>query len=366
MKQQVEKLLSLKIEEKQLAICEITGIAISVNIPSLEGYAMEYTNPLASSKNFLPISQLSSKELLKFEPVILSGILLAVLKHHSLIESPLSSAQQNIYLQEVFPPLLVQSIKFFSSCHLHTSKVIREIFPHESLSPKIDTIGKSTPTDVLKNYYQACHSILFTIQTSPIPSTITNELKTIQSINDIKKKEAVIRANRSREAAQKELMTRGRKLVTELAKMEILSDNLIKLLRVVFKEFTLLSVEQNIRTRICIALAKHQVIEAKELIAIISDKDAVSIKDSIFVQSADEQIAEDIRKAERDELPKLSIREILAAKLSGNKNEQVEARSAQAARGTIPLEEQEVVEETFEEDELAEGENEEESYYDEE
>ena len=109
------KLLSKEVETKLLAICKVTGIAITIEAPAIKGFALEYTNPLSLQENFLKIASLPSSTLAEFPQNILAGILLAVYKHHSLLNCPLSAAAQNLSLQSVHPTVLIDSLNYFAS-----------------------------------------------------------------------------------------------------------------------------------------------------------------------------------------------------------------------------------------------------------
>lgn len=104
-------LSSFQREKKLLAVCEITGLAITIGAPACS-LAMEYKNPLAEIKNIL--SLIEGKALHSLENEILAGILLALLKRSNLIEGKLSSVEQNAILQTASRKTLIDSIELLA------------------------------------------------------------------------------------------------------------------------------------------------------------------------------------------------------------------------------------------------------------
>lgn len=336
------RLLCNKVETKLLAICPITGIAITVESPAIEGFALEYKNPLSLKNNFLSLSELPNKQLLSLEPVILAGILLAILKDNELMRCPLSSAAQNLSLQSIFPATLVESIKFFSSTAFYSTleskrKLLKKIlvkdwddepeyrkgidfdaFPLLSLSPKdVEDISKSSISNVVKNYKEACDKILFprkeSIDLEDTYDEIDSLLSTAKDTRTKEQREAINRAKRTKEASQKALLQTGRKLLRTLIEANIMSDKLTAFLKILFTGDYLLNAEAPMKQRLAAALLKHLNPEASALARIIIDKDASNDMTSIFPILPDTETTEEVIEAIIEK--KLSLKEIIALKL---------------------------------------------------
>jgi hypothetical protein len=317
---QASNLLVEKVETKLLAICSITGIAITLEVPAIEGIAMEYENPIARAENFLKVSSLPTEQIKKFPQSILAGILLAIYKHSNLIEDRMSSAAQNLSLQSVHPTILIESIKFFSCIERIEDN---KYFPRLSLTPKDEAeMQKSSVTNVIKAYYKDCYAIRFPAFKQKELEEINSELAGItiykKLTNTKKVAESILRARKTKEAAQKELLVRGRKLVRELAEQKILSEKLVSFLKVLFTGDYLLTAELGLKDRISKALLKHEGNQkALELVRIINDNANKNDLDSIFKKEEDEEVEEGLQEVEEEQKPKLSFKEKLALKMQG-------------------------------------------------
>jgi len=329
------KLLTERVENKLLAICSITGLAITIDSPVIEGsngeiMAMEYENPIARAENFLKISLLPSEQLKKFPQSILAGILLAIYKHSELVEDGMSAAAQNLSLQSVFPSTLVESIKFFSSIEdLGRNKY----FPKLSLIPKDENeLQKSSVTNVIKNYLKVCYAIRYPVVETKELSEINSELAGItiyKKLSNTKKiAEAILRARKTKEATQKELLVRGRKITRELAEQKVLSDKLVSFLKILFTGDYLLTAELELKDRICKALLKHEGNQkALELVKIINDNANKNEVESIFKKEEDKEVEEELAEVEEEQKPKLSFKELLAMKMGTKEAGRSEAGS---------------------------------------
>lgn len=320
-KQKAFLLLTQRIETKILAVCEITGIAITIQAPSILGYSLEYTNPISEAKNFLQIAELPTKQLLELEPSILSGLLLAILKHYELMECPLTAAAQNLSLQSIHPSVLVELIKFYSNLSRTSQKTI-SILPHITLIPKdIGEYQTSSITSVLKNYRQVCADILFPVADTSELAKINKEVDAIHYTKVIGKNqkiaEAILRARRTKEATQKDLLVTGRRLIRELSQENILSPSLLNFLKLLFTKDYLLNAELSIKDRISKALLKHQNSKCLQLVKILNDGASTNIIESIFKVPEDEEIEESLEEVEEQQVKKLSIKEKIALRKAG-------------------------------------------------
>lgn len=310
-------LLVSKVETKLLAICSITGIAITIEAPAILNLALEYDNPLADSKNFLQLASLPFKQLEAFEPSILAGLLLAVYKHFELLECPLSSAAQNLSLQSCPKSLLIECLKFYSSLTSKQSKLLA----HFNLKPKDENeLQKSTLSDVIKTKKESDLSLIYPPAIAPFLDDTYNEVEGIRRFKAAEDKKlfnaAIQRARKSKEKTQQELLTKGRKITKSLITESILSDKLVEFLKLLFSSDYLLTAEQELKDRIIKALTKHEGNKnCLDLIKILKDSIFTNKVESLFSDEEDEVIAEELEVVEKTEERKLTLAEILAKRM---------------------------------------------------
>lgn len=321
LKKQASNLLTERIERKLLATCSITGIAITIEAPSILGYSLEYTNPIAEAKNFLKLAELPSIELTKLPPPILCGILLAILKHYERMDCPMSAEAQNLSLQSIHPTTIVDSIKFFSSLQSATSRNL-SILPHLTLAPRdAEELQKSSPTNVLRNYRTVCSDILFPPANQVELTRIHKEVDAIHynkiEGNNKRIAEAILRARRTKEATQLDLMRTGRKIIRELTEENILSPNLLNFLKLLFSKENLLTAGTDVKDRISKALLKHQNSKCLSLVKIINDNCSTNELNTIFKNPEDEEIEEELTGVEEKEEKKLTLLERIKLKAAG-------------------------------------------------
>ena len=342
-KQKVSKLLSDRIKSKLLAICPITGIALTMEVPAIEGIALEYKNPLAESGNFLKLAELPANQLLQLPASILAGLLLASLRDSNLIICPMTAAAQNLSLQSVHPRTIVECFRCFSSIAFReTLKAKRKILERmqskdyddtpdyrvlmdEMAIPAITLVPAETNyfvpkneysvTSVLKAFKEDCLAVLFPHETKEEEDLeeIYDEVESLNTERVVKVKtilsEAALRAKRTKEANQKELLQRGRKLLKALIEENILSAKLVDFLKIIFTGDYLFVAEETMKQRLSIALLKHNSQNAVELSRIVMDRDATNQLDSIFEEK------EENKDIEETPVKKLSLKEILILRL---------------------------------------------------
>lgn len=316
------KLLIEKVETKLLAVCSITGIAITIEAPAIEGMALDYSNPIAEPRNFLALSLLPSHQLAKLDAPILSGIYLALVKYYELLECPLSSAAQNLSLQSVHPLTLIDSIKFFSTALPELGSKKLASLPKFSLANKdISEVQNSSITSVVKNAHTRLKDIIYPVQVSKELLAIEAELAIIRPASSLhlnRMAKAVQVAQKSKQSNQLEAVRAARLLTKELAEAGILSEKLIAFLKVLFYKDTLFNAEQETKDRVIKALTKHQNSACVKLIAILKDTTLANTVDTIFAQDNDIEVEESLQEVEKLGEKKLSLAEIIAARKAGN------------------------------------------------
>jgi len=316
----LEKTLPLKIESFLTATCPITGITILMQVPAIPSISLTYTNPLALSSNFLPLSLLPLKELLVIDRPILAGMLLATMKHRELLseetESSLTSVEQNILLQSLSSLYLIELIKFYAPITRKQSLLL----PRLSLQEK-DAEEKqlSNIKHLLTNYTKVCKNILYppySPEEEEVSSLTARAEKLIQiklSNKDIQLRNAIKEANKSKLTLQIELISRGRKIAKDLQTNSNLSDKLLHFIKVLFQGETILTIEASVKERIVTALRKHEGDAlALELSNIIMNKIMTNEKESIFpsveVKEEQEEVIEVLQTVEVEQ-KKLSLKE---------------------------------------------------------
>lgn len=338
--------------QKQQAYCDITGIIQEYTFSGIPEYFLTYTNPIAEKRNFLPISQLSTEKLLSLDNNILSGVLLAILKHIALMDCPLSAAQQNAMLSVAPKEFLIQYIQYFASptvfSRLTAKKVLLRKYDSMDIGEEPEyrkdldyasipllslecllTMPSSQVMHVLKNYKECVTNIIF--------STYTKDGKELADIQeqaailvdkkiDNRTKQlklAYLRAQKTRQENILNFSKEGRKILKELASSNdaIISSKFYDLLKMLFAGDNLSKTDSELKTKIAVKLSLYGRTDLTRLARIIEDKCFSISTDNLF---ADENEIEENDKERIEELEqpikKLSLAEIIAIRKAQNAN----------------------------------------------
>jgi len=320
---QASKLLTKRVETKLLAVCDITGIALTIDAPAI-GYAMDYTSPLSEPRNFLPLASLPLHTLQAFEAPILAGLVLAVLKNWNILEediAALHATQQNLLLQTIPPLVLISYLRFFASS-LSTHKDAYSYLPRLSLHPKLEGEHRSiTLATTLINHQNQCKNILYPQKDVVELASIYKEVDSIESHKVHQRSrviaEAILRARRTKEAQQKASLIEARKILKTLASASILSDKFLSFLKILLSGDYLLTAEESTKQRAIIVLERYQIAGCKRLAAILADQSIVNKEESIFSNEDDIAIEEELEALE-EEKPKSSLSVLLATRLAAS------------------------------------------------
>lgn len=106
--------LQASFRKQALSICPVTGIALTLEIPSLP-LVFDYKNPLANFRQASDFAKLPHPILLKQSPTILAGVCLTFFSHYRLLKDKLSSSERNAILSQASPESLISLLAFFSS-----------------------------------------------------------------------------------------------------------------------------------------------------------------------------------------------------------------------------------------------------------
>lgn len=314
-KLKASKLLCEKVESKLLSVCSITGIAISIETPAIEGFALTYQNPLSEPQNFLAIASLPVQTLSKLEAPILSGIYLGIAKYYEILDCPMTAAAQNLSLQSVHPLILIDSIKFYASA-LPEFKRLETLPKFNLLQTDTNGLAYASVTAKVKAAQIAIKERVYPVQENKELAAIYGEVSEIQFNKQQAERVAasILRARKSKAVYQTEQLKAARKIVKELAEQGILSDKFLSFLKLLLSGDTLLNAEVETKERAIRALAKHQNSSCIALIAILRDAKISNLQESIFAQQNDMEVEEELREVEAEEKPKRTLKEILEEK----------------------------------------------------
>ena len=287
----------MKTSKLQLAVCPITGILLSMDIPFIPNKIYSYENPLSRIDNAREIANLEYKEQSKISPHILSGVLLTILSHYELIEDHLSSTERNTLLSTIPPYHLCDAMRFITSC----SRRRIELFPKISLSST--STEYSQPTELLINYIEVCKASVLPTMTEArrerdYKTSISSQEKTSLSASTKK---------------------RAKNLVTSLIQEEVLNPKIITLLKLICQGDNLVTLNSTVREKLVAKLRTMTSISSVHLADLIEDTEKeITSAERAFKQEYDEELT-----TLTSDMPayreRKSLKDILAEKL-GKKN----------------------------------------------
>ena len=284
----------MKTSKLQLAVCNITGILISIDIPFIPGKILSYENPLARIENAREIAYLEYKEQCKISPHILSGVLLTILNHYELIEDHLSSTERNSILSTVPSYHLCELMKLISS---YSRRRI-------SLLPRLSLASTSTeysqPTQLIINYIQVCTA-------STLPTLFEDmEISRAKNLAKIGKVSKLSVESSTR----KEI----KNLITGLIGEGVLSSKVITILKLVSQGDNLATLNDSLRDKLVDKLKTVESDRATRLASILSS----SSKSLTSAEQAFKQEYDSALDTLTSDLPayrvRKSLKEILAEK----------------------------------------------------
>lgn len=284
----------MKTSKLQLAVCDITGILISLDIPFIPNKILTYENPLARIENAREIASLEYKEQCKISPHILSGVLLTILNHYELIEDHLSSTERNSILSTVPPYHICELMRFITSC----SRRRISLFPRLSLAST--STEYSQPTQLIINYIQVCTA-------STLPTLFEDmEISRAKNLAKIGKVSKLSVESSTR----KEI----KNLITGLIGEGVLSPKVITILKLVSQGDNLVTLNDSLRDKLVDKLKTVESDRATRLSVILeSSVKNLSSAEQAFKQEYDEEL-----NTLTSDLPaykvRKSLKEILAEK----------------------------------------------------
>ena len=310
----------MKTSKLQLAVCNITGILISLDIPFIPNKILTYENPLARIENARGIAALEYKEQCKISPHILSGVLLTILNHYELIEDHLSSTERNAILSTIPPYHICDLMRFITSC----SRRRISLFPRLSLAST--STEYSQPTQLIINYIQVC-----TASTLP---TLHEDMEISRAKNLAKIGKV------SKLSVESSTRKEVKNLITGLIGEGVLSSKVITILKLVSQGDNLVTLNDSLRDKLVDKLKTVESDRATRLASILSS----SSKSLTSAEQAFKQEYDSALDTLTSDLPayrvRKSLKEILAEKNAIKKEESSIESSAKpsALRVEEPIE----------------------------
>ena len=133
-KQQFSRKLYHSVASQNIvAVCDISGMVVSVGIPNIPGQILEYISPLSSVANCRGLAQQGKDYLRKLDTQILAGILIVLADNYDLFRAQPTDtgAQKNAVLRTVAKDILIDCILFIED-FIHSSNA--------SFCPKLSII----------------------------------------------------------------------------------------------------------------------------------------------------------------------------------------------------------------------------------
>lgn len=322
----------MKTSKLQLAVCPITGILLSLDIPFIPNLILTYENPFARIDNAKSFAALEYKEQCKVSPHILSGILLTILSHYELIDDRLSSTERNAFISTVPAYHICNLMRFIVSCN---RKRI-QLFPKLSFSST--STEYSQPTEVLINYYEVCKATTY--------NTITEDLEVVRTLNN--------NNNKSKSSISASTRKTIKNTITTLVNERAINNKIVTLLKLMTQGDNLITMNQDLKEKL---ISKLRDVESftnsgNRLADLLED-----VEDSMTVY--EKQKAEDSREVLNtfsSSLPsysstRKSLKEILAEKTNKKIEEAKKDNSFSAFKSMMEEIKEEVMNEELEEDE---------------
>lgn len=173
----MNRLLPSKVDTHTLAVCNVSGIAVAMDIPTI-GVCLDYYNPIAHKGNCFDLAQLPADKLMAFDSVILAGILLSVMHHNNLlVKDSNSAALRNVLIQSIPKETIICLSSFYATL----PKDRLDELPSIRIAP-VDTNERrpSTTKDVLMQHAKDIRNILNPPQVDEVSRAVDEEVQLIQ------------------------------------------------------------------------------------------------------------------------------------------------------------------------------------------
>lgn len=230
------------------AVCPATGIPYTVSFPNM-GIDFQFKSPYASLHNVEAIAKLPYDKLRSIPKVTLAGIALAYMRFTALCETHnLKSIDCNMALQLCETHTIIAIIKRIEELPVRK----RNSMPQLSFSSMLSSTQHSTPQHLVKAWLKACNEILHP--------------PTVESIEI----EAKIEAKAAKAEQAKQLTVADRKelkaAVSNICVQTDCSANLATILRYICDGMTIVTMDDNIRSKV---IAKLEIFSSDEATTVI-------------------------------------------------------------------------------------------------
>lgn len=218
----------LKREESAIAECPITGIVLTIGIPSLP-FSLTYENPIAKAKNAFKIAALPASELSNIPSDIIAGTLLSLLSSASLIEDHKTALQRNESLRDSYHhQQLVEMLQTVSKILNALSKPER-MKRFLSESPRVSFNESAQLELTIKSW----HETVFPTERKPVTSLLDELLEEEKEEQRRKKQEERVTIRKPKNNISLILRSRIKSIAQRLGKAEIISQKASTILQFV-------------------------------------------------------------------------------------------------------------------------------------
>lgn len=339
------KLRLAKKHEVMICACTYTGIAIEIGIPSIEGFAFEYQNPLSIYANVKGILSRNHDYLQSLDLQILAGLFITAYRHYDLIEAydpkgKVNGAALNALIRTAGKDVLVYALEFIKlvnsgNCHKLPSMSL-DFAAHKdavSMAPAIQNYvkllrGILDPSSIPK----ADKNLRDTVAEKTTNEAIRLEREsflerrgtgTIKSYTGLDRRKNAKKTDKEREFEERfqRAKKQAKAAVAEIASLGSFSPKFLHLLNSMVSNRNLIAVDNALRNKIILKL-EEKPCAATELMARIF-RDCKPEDEDIFapsLEAAKEENALSVSSSEADAVDskvnapvKLSAEEKIAA-----------------------------------------------------
>ena len=303
LKQRVSRRVTLAANNERISIvCPDTGVASILNIPSIPGSVLEWTSPFCSLHNCRGLVQQGTEYLHLLDTQVLAGILITIGESYSLFryQPADTGAQKNAVLRTAGKLLLINDLLLIEDyinsrnrCFLPTLSLVMDAKIEEGgISAIMTEWLKLCAAVIIKSDFpelaDASHEDTFY---SEVPKrTITPEYVRARRKSDKASKALNWEATNKKWAEQrvyKEDIKAAKAILKTFATVETISPKLLGLLKSVFNEDSLLTMDSATRSLLATKLSSFTSSAADALVAIVNKPYAVLREENLSLDLDD-------------------------------------------------------------------------------
>jgi len=296
--------LAKKVESFE-SVCEATGIVVTVNIPRIPGYAMVWTSPLSELSNCRGLASKGKEYLSCLDTQILAGILITLADDYSLFRyaPAYSGAQKNAIIRSAGKEAIISAALLIENW-IHSGNVF--YLPKLSLLLTNDTTQGEVEANMIQWMKEVAERIAKASyrdekDSNPEDRFYSEAPKKTISVPTIARKASKANKNNSlkrkmRFLEQKAFKTdvkNAKALLKTLLSEETISPKLATMLKSVFTEDTLLTMDTTMRLLLATKMEAFSTSSASSLIAILKKPYAILRASSLDLGSLDDDDSTD-------------------------------------------------------------------------